>query len=234
MTSEQYRLQPRQIERGIEAVGLAISKISQGSRVAVEGTPLYLGQEWDSNCNVGFNYLLPALKERLGWERECHTKHFVLLDDFSTNTLNADTSLLNGNRQLLSPMVVPADVIFLESEFVEPAVEAIQRFSEMSFTLQTPQGLLLSANGQRPKLTTQYGNPSCELLDAHFQMQKQCDTAVIIHPSSFETQQREMRIILREINDGNLPFEVINIFFKNHSISKVIHTQKNGKSEQLI
>lgn len=214
-------MSPQEISRSLAKVA---NVITPGSITTIEGVPLYAGQPWSDSHDFGTNLVLPELK-RLLEERSCRVTHWEMVDDFTTGIWE-DTHLFT-ERMNDNPTH-----IFYESEFAQQAEEIAHDLQRRGKTIQV-QGEILLAQGRMPRIRTRSGRISCELLDACFQCQKSGDTHVIVHPKMFSHQQEGMREILREISGGQLPASLLNIFFKNDSISTVLFTDRHGRGKHI-
>ena len=198
--------------------------ISGNSTTAIEGTPLYVDQPWNDSHHFAYNEVMPRVKDILG-RLFSHQTHLALIDDFTTANYEQD-------RSFLDRMIHKPNQVFFESEFADLAVNWTLRFQQEGKTFNNKGRVWLISSPAAP-LTTESGRPSCELLDALFQNLKQpVDTNLIIHPSFFAEQQKNMRQILIAIN-GQLPFNLINIFFRNDSITQIIKTNPYGQTKRL-
>ena len=211
------------------ATEMIAERQGSGSRVILEGTPLYQGEGWTHDHEFGYNTLLPQLNELLG-RRWIDTRHVAMIDDLNVEEMFAGST----NRRLLDYMSVrPASVVF-ESHLKEAAEEAIQDLSDAG-GVGTVAGVLSLNHRDNPiPLRNSQGIPSCELLDSLFQLTKRCDATVIFHPTTFRRQQEGMREMLIEVNSGELPFEIYNLFYRNGNMSQLLHTDRKGVTQNVI
>lgn len=190
--------------------------VPEGKRVAIEGTPIYLGRPWSDDHSLGYHYLLSTGRDVL-IRKFCNIEHAVLIDDYSVNTSD-------GALEYLSMIGLPIDRVEWESRLIHGAEALMARLSSK---------VLRRNDGRQISLITPSGRYACALLDAVFQGSKEVDFNVIIHPIGFTHEQEEMRMILQEAEGGLLPFTLINVFFKNGSISKVYTTEPNGRTTRV-
>ncbi len=211
-----------QVEKGLLRL---IETIPLGSTVALEGSPIYLNTPWGVEDEYLTNTVLGYIFQQLQ-DKSCHIHHFVLLDD-----LTIDEPIFDPSHYLEQMQIQPDNVRF-ESEFNNPALINIASMQRQENVRSNP-GRIILQEGSQPNLITRSNRPSCAILDALFQSTKDCGFNIIIHPKQFRGQQEDMRTVLREINNGQIPFITINIFFKNSNISQILITDQSGESHAL-
>lgn len=218
---DQYTPFPNDMFRQMEIVEQLVMPESQ---VSIEGPPLYVGQDWSPQHSYGYHHVMPWIKEllsRLG----CQSTHIALLDDYSGET-GQDVSLLEN-------ILNPPQRLYFESEFAEQAAGFLKTMQTNGHVINIAGQSSLD-HGSAVPLLTPSGRPTCELLDACFQLQKLGDSAIVTHPIEFKRQQAGMRAVLQTINEGELPFEIINIFTKNQTINRIDHTNVRGETDWVF
>lgn len=227
MTQDNYYSNPDQYEslpERFKPLLILENHIPENSTTAIEGAPLYVDQPWNGAHYFAYNEIMPRIKDILG-RLFNHSIHLALIDDFTTNSHDQD-------RSSLDRMIHKPGQVFFESEFVEEAWDWIKHFQQNGWVF-SKQGELWLNCGRLAPLTTKSGRPSCALLDARYQSRKQsAATNIIIHPSDFSGQQKDMIDILLAMNNP-LPFNLINIFFRDENITQIIKTNPYGQTTRL-
>lgn len=193
------------------------AEVPPSSRVALEGPPIYLNQEWEDTVH-GFGYNAGLIEaRRILFNRFCQIRHDVLLDEYTVEPRLAPEHYLKQIR-------VPIDGVAYESSFVKQAQDI--RIQLGNRRLERPD--------RRPiLLATQSGRAPCVLLDSAFQFNKKVDVNVIIHPIEFKHEQEEVREVIKALCGGRLPFTLINVYFKSQTINKVFITGTDGREKHV-
>lgn len=182
-------------------------QINPNSRVAIETAPIYLCEEpniFHKNSDFLATHIYRQL-QTMG----CQVDFFLLLDEYSCVEKQ-------GNREKhVELLTLSPTQIILESELVSPASE-LQKNIPNRFTVRGgKQGNFLRLKrNPSPVLVKDNGLPACALLDSTFQLSKNCDLNIIIHPEkmfingeevSFVEQQRGVLSVLQSIRNQNNP-----------------------------
>lgn len=198
----------------------ALEVIPEGSMVSVEGPPIYLSREWSQDHEFGYNSLIPFAVFHLE-QRESDVRHAVLLDDYSEPVLVTE-------QHYTGRMRLNFGSIEYESELIPPAEIELQRLIRDGRTISLASGeIFLSEEGQ-PLLRTKSGRLGCALLDGVYQRSKGEGWHVVIHPRSYRGQQKDMRSVLKYLEEVPRPFHLLNIFTRRDRISQVLHTDLEG------
>lgn len=205
-------------------IGRALELIPYGSAITLEGPPIYLSKDWDFDHEIGYNGFLPFVYRRLVGGASS-IQHVVLIDDYSEESrLDAQT--------YISKMKLAPDVVVRESQLVQAGLEQLERSIRDGRTFVVGDAMCLSGENQ-PIIRTKSGRIGCALLDALFQQSKGSGWHVIVHPRMFRGQQRDMRVVLRMLEDIRRPLHLLNIFTINTSLSQVFHTDIDGVTEEI-
>lgn len=206
---EAYRLKPH-VRRLLDK---SLSVVPENAAVVVEGPPVYLNAEWYDQMEFGYNgALAEAVEELTG--KGCGISHYALYDEYS------EPPTIDPSHYTSRFRVRPEKII-MESELLPEAEAAAEKISGK---------YLHRYDGRLIALRRQNGKVACCLMDAVFQRQKVGEASVIIHPYEWKLQQEEMRVVLREICGGELPYEILNIFLKGGTINKTFHTDRSGRT----
>lgn len=201
--------------------------IPEGARVTVEGAPIYLDTPWGADHEFSYNALLPRVMNGVS-SRASEVRHIVLLDDYSIQ----DTPY-TWEDYLPRMSILPHSIAY-ESVCVDEAQAHVQQLKQDKMTLSLQDGLHLSTRGRTGGIIkTKSGKMGCVLLDAVFQHTKGPGYHIILHPTTFRSQQTDMQFVFFTLPHIPEPFHFINIFTKGENLSQIVHTQKFGGSKIL-
>lgn len=211
-------------------VNKILEKNGVNAVVTLEGTPIYIDREWTPQHAFAYNKLLPMVRERLG-KSWVQVNHLALFDNLNV----CEERLGDWDISQVEHMVDKPSGIVFENDLVDIANAKITTFN----------GRLIRVNGRTElnigmrtvPVRNINENPTCEILDAHFQLAKRCDATVVVHPTQFRDQQKEMRLLLREINGGQLPFYIYTIYTTEKNgvvnISTTTYMDREGKEHAI-
>ena len=219
------------------------SEIPPGSDVSLEGEPNYIIHGWQQHHRTS-EEIIWTLRQILPRNNIKVSRRF-LLDDYNLGKNNqgegTDTNpeaLYSHAVQLKNFMMVAPSQFCWESDYIEPALRAIEQLDQEGRVVRQNGHVVLV--GRRPIVlaTTNNGqiNPSCAILDSCFQAENPSEIAILVHSREFSHQQTEMRMVNQAIGGGQLTHVFINIFTKREtgSISTILLTTREGETHKLF
>lgn len=154
--------------------------IHAGQTVALEGAPVYLSDFPQAVHEAALN-ILKKISD-FSKEQGVLCEHWLLLDEIhGVSRPGARAAYLD-----LVQSVFPADYIVMEGDLCNDALAVLASLPNKSVDRAGGDSHLSRLKKEpKPQLTNHYGQPSCALLDAAFQLRKRnASLSVVVHPEA--------------------------------------------------